>query len=255
MSTKETDLESVLYFMDTTLNLPDFPDYENARNGIQVHGTRTIGKVGAAVDASVQTIEGAVDESVDLLIVHHGIFWGGLEPLTGRHYRRVEPLLRSGTALYSAHLPLDAHPELGNCAQLLHALDLEPTGRFGRFAGADIGFEAETDVDREELRARTEKAVGGPVRLIEGGPARARRIGVVTGGGGSFVAPAAAAGLDTLVTGEASHHTFVEAMELGVNVVLGGHYATETFGVKALAAAVAEHFRVSWQFLDYPSGF
>jgi len=255
MSAKETDLESVLYFMDATLAVADFPDYDNARNGIQVHGTRRIRTVGAAVDASVQTIEGAIAESVDLLIVHHGIYWGGLEPLTGRHYRRVEPLLRSGIGLYSVHLPLDAHPELGNCAQLLHALGLEPTGRFGRFAGADIGFEADADVDREELRARTEAAVGGAVRLIEGGPARVRRIGVVTGAGGRFVGPAAEAGLDTLVTGEASHHTFVEAMERGVNVLLGGHYATETFGVTALAAAVAEHFGISWRFLDYPSGF
>jgi len=255
MSGAETDLESILYFMDTTLGIPDFPDYDAAQNGLQVQGSRPVRKIGAAVDASVQTIDAAIAESIDLLIVHHGIFWGGLQPLTGRHYRRVAPLLKAGVGLYSAHLPLDAHPELGNCARLLGALGLEPKVRFGRFGGEDIGFEAVADEHRDGLLERMERVLGCPVRLIAGGPTHVKRIGVVTGAGGSFVGAAALAGLDTLVTGEASHHTYVDAMELGVNVILGGHYATETFGVRALAAFVGERFGVSWQFLDYPTGF
>lgn len=211
--------------------------------------------IGAAVDAALPSIEAAVAAKVDLLIVHHGVYWGGLQPLTGTQYQRISALVRGGTGLYSAHLPLDAHPELGNSAQLIGALSLERGEGFGRFADRDIGFSTVTDESREGFRERVEEVVGGPARLIPGGPERVRKVGVVTGGGGSFVRVAVESGLDTLLTGEVSHHHSLDAIELGVNVVLGGHYATETFGVKALARAVAEAFGVEWRFLDFPSGF
>jgi dinuclear metal center YbgI/SA1388 family protein len=255
MSDKERDLESILYFMNSALRIPEFPDYERALNGLQVEGTGPVRKIGVAVDASVQTIGAAVAGGVDLLIVHHGIYWDGLQPMAGRRYRRVAPLIRAGTALYSAHLPLDAHPEMGNCVQLLHALGLNPEERFGCFKDVDIGFTARVNEGREEFSRRVEEVVGGAVRLIEGGPVEVRKIGVVTGGGGSFVKAAAEAGLDTLVTGEGTHHTYLDALEFGVNVVLAGHYATETFGVRALAASVEKRFGIPWEFLDFPSGF
>ncbi len=254
MPGSETDLELVLYFLDSELGIPDFPDYESALNGLQVGGTGPVTKVGAAVDASVRTAEAAVDAGVDLLIVHHGIYWDGLQPMTGRRYRRVAPLIRAGTALYAAHLPLDAHPELGNCAQLIRALGLAAEERFGQFEEVDIGFVTNTDDTREEFRDRVSEVVGGPVRLIGGGPPRVSKVGVVTGGGGSFVRAAADSGLDTLLTGEGSHHTYLDAMEFGVNVLFAGHYATETLGVQALAASVKERFGIPWGFLDFPTG-
>ena len=241
-------------FLDATLGIPAFPDYEYAFNGLQVEARTPVRRVGAAVDASVASITAAVESAVDLLIVHHGICWDGKAPVTGRRYDRIAPLVRAGAALYSAHLPLDAHPELGNAVQLARGLGLEVRERFGQFADIRVGFVARTDEERDGFRNRVAGLVGGPVRLIGGGPRRIRRVGVVTGGGGKFVAEAAEQGLDTLLTGEASHHTYIDAHELGVNVVLAGHYATETFGVVALAKAVEDRFGIPWEFLDFPSG-
>lgn len=248
-------LESILYFLDGCLGIPDFPDFEGAQNGLQVAGPERVERIGASVDASIDTVQAAVDRGVDLLVVHHGLYWDGLRPLTGRSYRRVAPLIRAGTALYSAHLPLDAHPEMGNCALLVRALGLTPEERFGHFSDVPLGFAARTDESRASLRARLADAVGGPVRVIEGGPDQVRRVGVVTGGGSEFLKEAAEAGLDTLVTGEGKHHTFLDAHEWGVNVFLAGHYATETFGVKALAVRLESEFGVPWEFFDFPTGF
>jgi dinuclear metal center YbgI/SA1388 family protein len=255
MENDSTNLESILYFLDSTLGIPDFPDYANALNGLQVESAGPVKTIGAAVDASLPAIEAAVAAEVDLLVVHHGAYWAGLQPLLGTQYQRIGALIRGGTGLYAAHLPLDAHPELGNSAQLIEALALERGEGFGRFGDRHIGFSTVTDESREEFRKRVEEAVGGTARLIPGGPERIRKVGVVTGGGGSFVRAAAESGLDTLLTGEVSHHHALDAMELGLNVILGGHYATETFGVRALARAVATEFGVEWRFLDFPSGF
>jgi len=250
----QVELESVLHFLDETLGTSAFPDYDGAVNGLQVDGRSTVRRVGAAVDAGLPTIESAVARGVDLLLVHHGLFWEGLRPLTGRRYRRIEPLIRGGVALYSSHLPLDAHPEYGNAACLIRALGLEPGGRFGHFREVPIGFTVETSGPREAFRDLVSRTVNGPVRLIASGPAEVRRVGVVTGGGGSFIREAAEAGLDSLLTGEGAHHTFMDAHELGVNVFYAGHYATETWGVRALAAQLEANFGLPWEFLDFPSG-
>ena len=163
--------------------------------------------------------------------------------------------MEGGIALYSAHLPLDAHPEVGNCILLARALGLDVQGRFGEYKGAPVGFWGFAPAPgRSELTASLETAVSGPVRVLEGGPDHVHRVAVVTGGGGSFIEEAARAGMDTLVTGEGNHHTFIDAAEYGVNVLYGGHYATETFGVRALAAHLAERFELGWTFLDLPTG-
>ncbi len=249
-------LESVVEYMDAYLSVPGHPDYRPAYNGLQVEGSRDVRVIGAAVDASVATIEAAVAEDVDLLVVHHGLFWGGSAPLTGPLFRRIRPLVREGLGLYSAHLPLDAHPELGNCVLLAGALGLEDLTRFAAYEGVDIGWwgRAPEPLSPEALASRLGDAVQGEVHLIPGGPSEVRSIGVVTGGGASFLREAAELGLDALVTGEGPHHTFIDAMELGVHVLLGGHYATETFGVKALAEHVAERFDLDWRFIHHPSG-
>jgi dinuclear metal center YbgI/SA1388 family protein len=254
MAESAADLELVLQYLNATLGIPEFPDYEGAANGLQVEGPRRIARIGAAVDASVPAISAAVDRKVDFLLVHHGLFWEGLRPLTGRRYRRILPLLTHGIALYSAHLPLDAHPELGNAAVLIRALGLEPEDRFGRFQDVLIGFETSWSGPRETFRRNVSEVVKGPVTLLPGGPENTRRIAVVTGGASGFIREAAESGIDTLLTGEGPHHTFSDAMELGVNVLYAGHYATETWGVRALAADLADRFGIGWEFLDVPSG-
>ncbi|HSG47099.1 MAG TPA: Nif3-like dinuclear metal center hexameric protein, partial [Longimicrobiales bacterium] len=238
-------LSSLVDYLDGYLSVPEHPDYRTALNGLQVQGREEVKRIAAAVDSSEAVIADAVAAKADLLLVHHGLFWDGLRPLTGRRFRRVQALVKSGTGLYSAHLPLDGHPEVGNCILLARALELEVRGRFGEYEGAPIGWwGTPTEWEREALVARCGDVLGGPVQLLDGGPEKVHRVAVVTGGGGSFIEAAARAGVDTLVTGEGSHHTFVDAHELGVNVLYGGHYRTETFGVKALAEHLAGMFHL-----------
>ena len=249
-------LESLLQYIDKYMAVAAHRDDPRAVNGLQVEGRGEVGHVVAAVDASEASIQDAVARGADLLIVHHGLFWGGSAPLTGRLLRRVKPLIEGGVSLYGCHLPLDSHAEIGNSALLGRALGLSLEGRFGRFDGVEVGWQGRLDppVDPTTLSARTEVAVGGPVRLIAGGGPRIERVGVVTGAGAGALEEAAQLGLDALVTGECDHHHYLDAMELGVHLVLAGHYATETFGVKALAAHVAERFGLTWEFVDRPTG-
>ncbi len=248
------ELESILQYLRGYLALDEVPDYPNALNGLQVAGPSEVKHLAAAVDASEAAIRLAVDRGADLLLVHHGLFWEGLEPLVGPRFRKVEALVRGGVGLYSVHLPLDAHPEVGNCALLARALGVELRGRFGEYRGVAVGWWGTVEASRVELRERLEELLGGPVRVIPGGPERVERVGILTGGGGSALREAAAAGLDALVTGEGGHHTYFYAVEEGVNAFYGGHYATETFGVKALAEHLAQRFDLTWEFLELPTG-
>lgn len=250
-------LESLLQYLDGYLELTTHPDYAPALNGLQVEGPGEIRRLAAAVDASEAAIGAAVENGSDLLLVHHGLFWDGLRPVTGRRFRKLKALLDGRVALFSAHLPLDSHPEVGNCALMARAMGLGLEGRFGAYKGTEIGWwgTLEAALDPEGLRSLVSEAVeGGPVHLIPGGPDRVERIGVVTGGGASFVGEAVALGLDALVTGEGAHHTHFDAVEEGIHLCFAGHYATETFGVRALAAHLAERFDLEWSFIDQPTG-
>jgi dinuclear metal center YbgI/SA1388 family protein len=247
----------LLQYLDGYLGIPDHPDYPTALNGLQVGGPEEVTRVAAAVDASEASILAAVELGADLLLVHHGLFWDGLRPVTGRRLRRLRSLIEHGIGVYSAHLPLDSHAEVGNCALLGRALGLEPRGRFAPYKGVEIGWwgELPDDTDIASLADRLADVLGGAhVHVIPGGPDRVCRVGVVTGGGASSTEEAAGLGLDALVTGEGSHHTHFDAMELGVHVLMGGHYATETFGVQALAAHLADRFGLAWDFVDQPTG-
>lgn len=255
-------LESLVQYLDAYLGVPEHPDYPTALNGLQVAAPaeREVRRLAGAVDASLATIDDAVASEADLLVVHHGLFWSGLEPLTGRHYSKVRALMKADVALYSAHLPLDGHPEIGNAALLASALNVTDLEPFARYEGADVGWlgtlaeSASRDVLARRVAGAVDPVGNAPVRVLAGGPDAVRRVAVVTGGGGSFIGAAVDAGADALVTGEGSHHTFVEATELGLNVYYAGHYATETFGVKALCRHAAERFGLEWSFLDHPSG-
>jgi dinuclear metal center YbgI/SA1388 family protein len=248
------DLSELVAYLDSFLSVDLVPDHEHALNGLQVEGRSPVRKLAVAVDATEASIREAVAAGADLLLVHHGLFWDGNRPVTGRRFRRLRALLEAGVALYSAHLPLDVHDEVGNNAVLARRLGLDVRGRFGEQRGVALGVWGEWSGRRSALEARLTRLVGGGVRLIPGGPEVVGRVGVLTGGGGGFVAAAADAGLDTLVTGEGSHHTFFDAMEGGVNLFYAGHYATETFGVRALAEHLESRFGLSWLFLDQPTG-
>lgn len=249
-------LREVVAYLDDYLDVGSTPDYPGALNGLQVEGPGPVRRVVAAVDASEAAVREAAAWPADLLLVHHGIFWDGLQPLTGRLFRKVEALIKGRTALYSVHLPLDAHPEVGNSAVLARALGLAEPSPFGEYKGSAVGWMGEigAPVLAEELAAKMQAVLDGPVRVLPGGPERIARIAVVTGAGASMLGEAAARGLDGLVTGEAQHHHAIEAAERGVTLFLGGHYATETWGVKAVAAKLQERFGVETMFTDLPTG-
>lgn len=247
-------LESLVSYLDEYLRIRDVADEPEALNGLQMESVGDVEQLAVAVDACLASIAQAAERGADLLIVHHGLFWGGLEPLVGRHYRRVAALMRHGIALYAAHAPLDRHPEIGNNIVLARQLGMEVRGWFGEYRGAPIGVWGELDLPREVLGVRLGELLGPLPRLLPGGPERVRRVGVISGGGGPMIRQAFETGLDTFITGEGPHWTFFEAEELGLNAFFAGHYATETVGVKALAAHLAERFQVPWSFIDHPTG-
>ena len=247
-------LAEIVRYADEKLRVAEIEDYPNAINGLQIENDGTVTKIGAAVDASSATFQMAVERAIDFLVVHHGFFWPGLRPLIGPHLRSLKIANGRNLALYSAHLPLDLHPQLGNNALLAAALGLEKTEPFLEMKGQAIGLKAETVMRRDELLAKLEDSLGGPVRCIGAGPMETKRIGLVTGGAGGEIYAAARDGVDTFITGEAPHWAAVAAEELGINLFLGGHYATETFGVKAFGADLAKKFGVPWEFLHHPTG-
>lgn len=247
-------LEQLVRYCDRLLRTHEVEDYEGAANGLQVANLGGVGRIAATVDASLATVRLAISAKADLLLVHHGLFWGPSHPWTGKRYELLHCLLEADLAVYSSHLPLDLHPRLGNNTRLSTALGLKRLTPFFFDHGNFIGFKAATRIEREELVRRLRKATGSTPHLVPGGPRVCRQIGVVTGGAGSELRKAADEGIDTFVTGEGPHWTYALAEELGVNVLYGGHYATETFGVKALAAHLSAKYKVPWHFLDHPTG-
>ncbi|MFW6202001.1 MAG: Nif3-like dinuclear metal center hexameric protein [Gemmatimonadota bacterium] len=249
------ELSELVEYTDAYLRVGEVPDSSRALNGLQVtNAGRRIERIGAAVDASEATIEGAIEGGCDLLLVHHGLFWDGNRPVTGRRYRRLRRLVEADVAVYSAHLPLDVHPEVGNNIVLARELGLEVDGRFGEYDGEPLGFCGRLELRREALAARLDEVLGGRVVMIPGGPERVERVGVITGGAGDMIGAAIESGLDAYITGEGAHHTYFDAMEGGINVYYGGHYATETWGVRALAEHLADRFGLEWEFIDRPTG-
>ncbi len=251
---KDATLSALVKYSDHLLRTGEVTDYAGAVNGLQVGNAGGVSRLAAAVDASLATVRKAIEARANLLVVHHGLFWSQRQPWTGKNYELMRQLVENDVAIYSSHLPLDLHPQLGNNAQLCAALGLRKLQPFFHTKNQFLGLQTVASIPRAELSRRLAKAVGGEVKLLPGGPTTCRRIGVVTGGAGAEVKLAAAEGVDTFITGEGPHWTYALAEELGVNVLYAGHYATETFGVKALAAHLSKKFRVPWVFLDHPTG-
>jgi dinuclear metal center YbgI/SA1388 family protein len=248
------NLSDIVAHLDGMLGTADVPDYSRAHNGLQVENSGTVDRVAAAVDATEQTIRKTIQAGCNLLIVHHGLFWDGDPVVSGRRYRRLKLLIDNDVAVYSSHLPLDVHPELGNNVLLARALGIDPVESFGVYSGMPVGVWGNLLIRREALAARLDDLLGVRVKVIAGGPEMISRVGVITGGAGSRIEDAVAARLDAFVTGEGAHHTYFDAMESGINVYYGGHYATETFGVRALGKYVEEKFGLPFQFIDCPTG-
>ncbi|MFN7137942.1 MAG: Nif3-like dinuclear metal center hexameric protein [Limisphaerales bacterium] len=247
-------LKTMVSHCDQLLKTGEFTDWEGAVNGLQVENNGTVTKIAATVDASQATVRKAVEAGADLLIVHHGLFWSPTHPWTGKRYELLRLLIENNLAVYSSHLPLDAHPKLGNNAQLTTALGFRRLKPFFESKGQMLGFRTEAAISREELATRLENILGDAPKLLPGGGEQCKRIGIVTGGAGGDLKRAAKEGVDTFITGEGPHWTYAMAEELGINVFYGGHYATETFGVKALAQHLSEKFKLPWAFLDHPTG-
>ncbi|HXT13141.1 MAG TPA: Nif3-like dinuclear metal center hexameric protein [Candidatus Angelobacter sp.] len=251
---RTASLAAIVKYCDRILRTREIGDYSGAVNGLQVENRGAVTRIAAAVDGSLATARLAIAAKADLLVVHHGLFWSPAQPWTGKKYELIRLLVENNLAVYSSHLPLDAHPKLGNNAQLCAALGLKNPKPFFESHGGPIGLKVRQKISRMELTNRLQRVLGAKPLLIPGGSKNCERIGIVTGGAGDGVKQAASEGVDTFITGEGPHWTYALAEELGVNIFYGGHYATEIFGVKALAADLSRKFKVPWAFVDHPTG-
>ncbi len=240
-------LQDLVDYCDQRTRRAAFKDAPGAFNGLQVANDGRVTKIGAAVDAGVVPFQKAVAAGVDFLIVHHGMYWDMPRPLTGPVYGRVAALVRGNCALYSNHLPIDAHPEIGNNALIAHQLGLAPVRGFLPREEENIGLIA-AGTGRDALREKLKKFYPRVIAL-EFGSAQPAEIAFCSGSGNSAVPELKPEGVDTLVTGELREEWFNVAQEQRLNLYLCGHYATEVHGVKALAAELAGKFGLPWSFI------
>lgn len=255
-----TLIHEIAGYLDTLLDTTSVQDYPGAMNGLQLENRSELKGVAAAVDFSTRAIEGTLRDDANLLLVHHGMFWGGATALTGPAYRRLRQLLESDVAVYSSHLPLDRHPTLGNNVLLAKELGLQPTGPFARYGAVSIGVSGETNTPTGEIAERARvfaEKHGGVLRSTPFKSQRqTRRWAICTGAGASAetLNEARELGIDTLIVGEGPHWTAIHAEEHGLAIIYAGHYATETLGVRALADHVAQKYNVRSSFVSAPTG-
>ncbi|MFC7130992.1 Nif3-like dinuclear metal center hexameric protein [Haloferax chudinovii] len=250
-------LSDIVARLDETLATDDFADVDASANGLQVGpDEKSVENVAFAVDAAEATIDAALDADADLLVVHHGLVWGGLDRVTGRDFDRIEPLIRGDLALYVSHLPLDGHQELGNAAGVADHLGLADTEPFGSLGPIHIGqagtFESPKSAD--EIRTALDELDGSAgTTVLDFGPDELSSVGVVTGSGVDWLDEAVDRGVDALVTGEGKQKAYHEAREAGISVFLAGHYATETFGVRSLRD-LADEWGLETEYVSHPTG-
>lgn len=246
--------------LDRLLRTKDIPDYPGAVNGLQLDSPNDVMKVATAVDFSAVVARAAVRARAGLLIVHHGMFWSASQPFVGPRYEAFAALVQNGIAVYSSHLPLDLHSELGNNVLLARELGLQPTAAFAQFKNLEIGVSGEADIETTKLLERARNFAGqwgGSAIATPFEPERRTRVwGICTGAGADSdtLREATLRGIDTMVVGEGPHHTAVQARDLGIVVIYAGHYASETLGVRALGEHVSATFGTSTEFLHVPTG-
>ncbi|MGJ8639151.1 MAG: Nif3-like dinuclear metal center hexameric protein [Opitutaceae bacterium] len=246
-------LDEIVKFCDTRTHQKEIKDFDGAYNGLQLENSGEVTKVGAAVDVGQRPIEAAIAAEVDFLICHHGLFWTPPTPITGISYKKVKTAIDGNLAIYGSHLPLDCHPEIGNNVLLAKALGLKKIGSFLNYEGNDIACIAKGPLDGlEEITDKLKELFPSTYQAIEYGSKNPSRVAILTGSGQSAVAHLKENGIDTLITGELRQHHFNMAQELGLNLYPCGHYATEVFGVQALAKEVAARFRIEYEFLEEP---
>jgi len=242
-------LNDILDFCENRIHTNQIADFPGAENGLQVENNGSVTKIGAAVDAGLVPFQKAVEAGVDFLIVHHGLFWDPAYPITGTRYEKYKLCIENNLAVYGAHLPLDCHQVIGNNAILAEKLGLKQSEWFLEHEGNPIGLIAEGCIARADLRSRLNGLFPQGITSIEKGSEQPQKVAVLTGSGASAVGELKAAGVDTLITGELKQNHFNQAEEAGLNLYLCGHYATETFGVSALASEVAKNFDLDWEFI------
>ncbi len=248
-------LDRIVQYLDTTLRTDDFAS-DSAMNGLQVECSKNITKVSTAVDACRESVTRASSCGAELLIVHHGLFWGEPVPLAGVMGKRIGLLFSKCVSLYAAHLPLDCHEEIGNNIGLARLLELENPEPFGIYRGIKIGLNGTLPkrLTLRALSARLTKKLGGSSKIFPFGPSETKRLGIVSGGGSMLVQQAKETGCDTLLTGEPAHSVYHTAREAKINLVCAGHYATETLGVKSLGTLLEREFGLASRFIDIPTG-
>lgn len=250
-----TSLDDIVKLLDSTLNIHGIKDASVALNGLQVENNGQVTKVALAVDGSTKTIEDAIAAGADLLILHHGLYWCGLRPMTGWWKKKIELCLNANLAVYSAHLPLDLHPELGNNAGIAKALGLKDLQPEVDYHGTMIGISGYFDGTAGELQAAYAAITGSEVTgIIHNPSAPAGRIAICSGGAGEEIYQMQAKGYSNYLTGEENHWVRNAAQDMGINILFAGHYATETFGVKSLGELLEKTFGLPSVFIDNPTG-
>jgi len=247
-------LDQIVSFLAQELRSAEIPDYSGAHNGLQLQNGGQVTKVASAVDASLPVFEKVIKSGADLLVVHHGMFWQSGRAITGPAYRKLKMAMDAGLAVYSSHIPLDIHARLGNNVLLMQALELGEGSPFFDWKGILLGRRGHFPGKLRELVNRLESVLGGKVHVRGDLEKSAGVVGLITGGAGSEVEAMAAAGIETFITGEGPHWSDPLAEELEMNLIFGGHYATETLGVQALGLLISQKFGVPHEFIDHPTG-
>lgn len=249
------ELKDIVTLLDSTLRIREIRDASVALNGLQVENDGRVSKIALAVDGSQKTIEDAISAGADMLLLHHGIYWCGLRPMTGWFKKKIVTCLAHNLAVYSAHLPLDLHPELGNNAGLANALGLQNCQPEVDYHGTMIGISGEFPGTVGELQTKYAQICDSTVTgIVHDADAPAGRIAICSGGGGEEIYQMQAKGYSTYLTGEENHWVRNAAEDMGINILFAGHYATETFGVKALGALLQKEFGLPTVFIDNPTG-
>lgn len=247
------ELHEIVGFMNQFLRIAEISDSSNALNGLQIENDGTVTKIALAVDATLATLQAAINVGADLLIVHHGMFWSGLQPVTGLMRQKISLALQHNLAIYSSHLPLDAHPMIGNNACLAKLLSLSSCEAAVEYHGEMIGIRGEFSGNIEELRLCLEKGIQSSVIGYFYGGSNPNPVYISSGDSSSALEELHSLGAKTLITGEISHSAITLAQDLGVNLLFGGHYATETLGVQALGALVTQEYNIPSDFISLPT--